>query len=92
MKQRMTALATAREISIIGLLMRALDAYAAPEVGDGVDNYKHIDFAPLLALGAGCMLFRAPDRGIAGLDCPRRRRGPHSENGVARSEGEHQRR
>src|SRR5262249_7458348 len=51
MEDRMTALAAARKLTLTELLMRALNAYTTPDVDDDIDdNYKHIDFAPLLVL------------------------------------------
>lgn len=82
MKRRITALATAREISITGLLMRVLDACASPEVGDGLDNYKLIDFAWLLALGWVACFFGRQIEASPGYRLSQRRRRPHSESGV----------
>jgi len=40
------------------LVIRAVDAYASPDVGDDdLDNYKHIDFAPLLVLARVACFF-----------------------------------
>lgn len=95
MKQRITALAEARGLSITELLMRALDAYASPDVGDRLDNYKHIDFAPRhrdllrrVASFFGSQIEASPGHRLY-----------HAEVGgvprvvsFARQEGEHQRR